>query len=116
MPHIEFGVFDHLDRRPDTSLGQTYEDRLKLVEAYDRAGFHAYQIAEHHATPLTVAPAPMCAPAPTWTVLHSFAPVAMCTWSPIMQSCSTIAPVFTMTLSPRVAAAFTTLVGNRVGP
>ena len=58
MPHIEFGVFDHLDRRPDTPLGQTYEDRLKLVEGYDRAGFHAYQIAEHHATPLTMAPAP----------------------------------------------------------
>ena len=58
MPHIEFGVFDHLDRRPDTPLGQTYEDRLKLVEGYDRAGFHAHQIAEHHATPLTVAPAP----------------------------------------------------------
>ncbi len=58
MPPIEFGIFDHLDRRPDTPLGQTYEDRLKLVEAYDRAGFYAYQIAEHHATPLTVAPAP----------------------------------------------------------
>jgi len=58
VPHIDFGIFDHLDRRPDTALGQTYEDRLKLVEAYDRAGFYAYQIAEHHATPLTVAPAP----------------------------------------------------------
>ena len=58
MPHIEFGVFDHLDRRPDVPLHQTYEDRLKLVEGYDRAGFYAYQIAEHHATPLTVAPAP----------------------------------------------------------
>ena len=58
MAKVDFGVFDHLDRRPDTSLQQTYEDRLKLVEAYDRAGFYGYQIAEHHATPLTVAPAP----------------------------------------------------------
>ena len=58
MVDLEFGIFDHLDRRPDTPLGQTYEDRLKLIEAYDRAGFYAYQIAEHHATPLTVAPAP----------------------------------------------------------
>ncbi len=58
MKNIEFGIFDHLDRRPDVGLGQTYEDRLKLVEAYDRAGFHAYHIAEHHATPLTVAPSP----------------------------------------------------------
>jgi alkanesulfonate monooxygenase SsuD/methylene tetrahydromethanopterin reductase-like flavin-dependent oxidoreductase (luciferase family) len=55
---IDFGIFDHLDRRPDTSLAQTYEDRLRLVEAYDAAGFYAYQIAEHHATPLTVAPSP----------------------------------------------------------
>lgn len=58
MAAIDFGIFDHLDRRPDVGLAQTYEDRLKLVEAYDRAGFYCYQIAEHHATPLTVAPAP----------------------------------------------------------
>ncbi|CAN0597810.1 unnamed protein product, partial [Laminaria digitata] len=58
MPEIDFGIFDHLDRRPDVPLAQTYEDRLKLIEAYDAAGFYAYQIAEHHATPLTVAPSP----------------------------------------------------------
>ncbi len=58
MANVDFGIFDHLDRRPDTTLRQTYEDRLKLTEAYDRAGFYAYHIAEHHATPLTVAPAP----------------------------------------------------------
>lgn len=58
MGNVDFGIFDHLDRRPDTTLRQTYEDRLRLVEAYDRAGFYAYHIAEHHATPLTVAPAP----------------------------------------------------------
>lgn len=58
MPAIEFGVFDHMDRRPDTSLAQTYEDRLKLIGEYDRAGFYAYHLAEHHATPLTMAPSP----------------------------------------------------------
>ena len=58
MTGIDFGIFDHLDRRPDTPLAQTYEDRIKLIEAYDAAGFYAYQIAEHHATPLTVAPSP----------------------------------------------------------
>ena len=51
MANVDFGIFDHLDRRPDTTLRQTYEDRLKLTEAYDRAGFYAYHIAEHHATP-----------------------------------------------------------------
>jgi alkanesulfonate monooxygenase SsuD/methylene tetrahydromethanopterin reductase-like flavin-dependent oxidoreductase (luciferase family) len=54
---IEFGVFDHLDRT-GTSLRDYYEDRLKIVEAYDRSGFYAYHLAEHHATPLGMAPSP----------------------------------------------------------
>ena len=54
---MEFGVFDHLDRT-GTSLPDYYEDRLKIVEAYDRAGFYAYHLAEHHATPLGMAPSP----------------------------------------------------------
>jgi alkanesulfonate monooxygenase SsuD/methylene tetrahydromethanopterin reductase-like flavin-dependent oxidoreductase (luciferase family) len=29
-----------------------------LIEAYDRLGFHAYHVAEHHATPLGMAPSP----------------------------------------------------------
>jgi alkanesulfonate monooxygenase SsuD/methylene tetrahydromethanopterin reductase-like flavin-dependent oxidoreductase (luciferase family) len=54
---MEFGVFDHLDRYPE-SLADYYEDRLKIAEAYDRAGFYAYHLAEHHATPLGMAPSP----------------------------------------------------------
>ena len=54
---LEFGIFDHLDRT-GRSLADYYEDRLKIVEAYDRAGFYAYHIAEHHATPLGMAPSP----------------------------------------------------------
>jgi alkanesulfonate monooxygenase SsuD/methylene tetrahydromethanopterin reductase-like flavin-dependent oxidoreductase (luciferase family) len=54
---MDFGIFDHLDRY-DGPLGQYYEDRLKLVEAYDAAGFHSYHLAEHHATPLGMAPSP----------------------------------------------------------
>jgi alkanesulfonate monooxygenase SsuD/methylene tetrahydromethanopterin reductase-like flavin-dependent oxidoreductase (luciferase family) len=54
---MKFGIFDHMDRgaRP---LHEQYADRLKLIEAYDRAGFHAYHLAEHHATPLGMAPSP----------------------------------------------------------
>ncbi len=55
--NMEFGVFDHLDRT-GPSLPDYYEDRLKIVEAYDRAGFYAYHLAEHHATPLGMAPSP----------------------------------------------------------
>jgi alkanesulfonate monooxygenase SsuD/methylene tetrahydromethanopterin reductase-like flavin-dependent oxidoreductase (luciferase family) len=54
---MEFGIFDHLDRA-GTPLSAFYEDRLKIAEAYDRAGFYAYHLAEHHATPLGMAPSP----------------------------------------------------------
>lgn len=54
---MEFGVFDHMDRGQGT-LGEMYESRLKLVEEYDRAGFYGYHVAEHHATPLGMAPSP----------------------------------------------------------
>ena len=54
---MEFGIFDHLDRSP-SSLADYYEERLTIVEAFDRAGFHAYHLAEHHATPLGMAPSP----------------------------------------------------------
>lgn len=55
---MKFGVFDHLDRVPALSLSDYYESRLKIVEAYDRLGFHAYHVAEHHSTPLGLAPSP----------------------------------------------------------
>jgi alkanesulfonate monooxygenase SsuD/methylene tetrahydromethanopterin reductase-like flavin-dependent oxidoreductase (luciferase family) len=54
---MEFGVFDHLDRYGG-ALADYYEDRLKIAEAYDRAGFYAYHLAEHHSTPLGMAPSP----------------------------------------------------------
>ena len=54
---MEFGIFDHLDHT-GAPLPDFYEDRLKIAEAYDRAGFYAYHLAEHHATPLGMAPSP----------------------------------------------------------
>jgi alkanesulfonate monooxygenase SsuD/methylene tetrahydromethanopterin reductase-like flavin-dependent oxidoreductase (luciferase family) len=39
-------------------LDRFFEERLKLAEAYDAAGFYGYHVAEHHATPLGVAPSP----------------------------------------------------------
>ena len=54
---MKFGVFDHVDRGA-SSLAELYESRLKLAEIYDRSGFYAYHIAEHHATPLGMASAP----------------------------------------------------------
>jgi len=54
---MKFGVFDHLDRR-DEPLDEFYDDRLKMVAAYEAADFYAYHIAEHHATPLGMTPSP----------------------------------------------------------
>jgi alkanesulfonate monooxygenase SsuD/methylene tetrahydromethanopterin reductase-like flavin-dependent oxidoreductase (luciferase family) len=54
---VRFGLYDHVDRsgRP---LWEFYEDRLRLAEAYDRLGYYALHIAEHHATPLGLSPSP----------------------------------------------------------
>jgi alkanesulfonate monooxygenase SsuD/methylene tetrahydromethanopterin reductase-like flavin-dependent oxidoreductase (luciferase family) len=54
---MKFGVFDHLDRGM-VPLGEHYENRLKLIESYDRLGMRSYHLAEHHATPLGMAPSP----------------------------------------------------------
>jgi len=54
---MKFGVFDHIDSSGQ-ALAAQIEDRLKLAEAYDRLGFHALHIAEHHSTPLGVSPSP----------------------------------------------------------
>src|SRR5713226_8473285 len=54
---MEFGIFDHLDRY-DVPLAEYYEARLQLIELYDSAGFYAYHLAEHHSTPLGMAPSP----------------------------------------------------------
>src|SRR5258706_2918386 len=54
---MEFGVFDHLDRGV-LPLKEYYEARLVLAELYDRAGFYAYHLAEHHSTPIGMAPSP----------------------------------------------------------
>ena len=54
---LAFGVFDHLDHS-GAPLREFYEDRLKLAELYDRLGFYCYHVAEHHSTPLGMAPSP----------------------------------------------------------
>ncbi len=51
MTQATFGLFDWIDRG-NTPLQQLYEERLQLLEAADAAGFFAYHLAEHHATPL----------------------------------------------------------------
>jgi alkanesulfonate monooxygenase SsuD/methylene tetrahydromethanopterin reductase-like flavin-dependent oxidoreductase (luciferase family) len=54
---IQYGLFDWIDRSPAT-VGELYEERLKLVEIADQSGFYGYHLAEHHGTKLGIAPSP----------------------------------------------------------
>jgi len=54
---LSFGIFDHLDAT-GAPLGRFFEERLKLVEVMERAGFAGYHIAEHHSTPLGLGASP----------------------------------------------------------
>lgn len=54
---MKFGIFDYIDRR-DEALPKTYDDRLKLLVAAEKAGFYGYHLTEHHATPLSATPSP----------------------------------------------------------
>ena len=57
MAQVAFGMFDWIDRGK-APLQQLYAERLQLVETADAAGFFCYHLAEHHATPLGMAPSP----------------------------------------------------------
>lgn len=57
MAKVDFGIFDWIDRA-EAPLRRLYEERLQLLEVADSAGFFCYHLAEHHATPLGMAPSP----------------------------------------------------------
>lgn len=52
-----FGLFDHLDSRPEPAH-RTYADRIEFLKAAEAAGFRGWHLAEHHGTPLGLAPSP----------------------------------------------------------
>ena len=54
---MQFGIFDQNDNGP-YPLAEQYENRLKLIACYDRAGFRTYHMSEHHSTPLNLASSP----------------------------------------------------------
>jgi alkanesulfonate monooxygenase SsuD/methylene tetrahydromethanopterin reductase-like flavin-dependent oxidoreductase (luciferase family) len=49
-----FAVFDHNDASGRPTARQL-DERLELITAYERLGYYAYQLAEHHCTPLGIA-------------------------------------------------------------
>jgi alkanesulfonate monooxygenase SsuD/methylene tetrahydromethanopterin reductase-like flavin-dependent oxidoreductase (luciferase family) len=50
---LRFGIFDWIEASERTSA-EVYEHKLQLAAAADQAGFHAYLIAEHQGTPLSI--------------------------------------------------------------
>ncbi|HXL76314.1 MAG TPA: LLM class flavin-dependent oxidoreductase, partial [Burkholderiales bacterium] len=53
----QFGIFDWVEASRRTP-GEVYAHRLELAEAADKAGFHAYLLAEHQGTPLSINASP----------------------------------------------------------
>ena len=54
---MQFGTFAWIDA-DDRPIHQLYDDHLHLASLADELGYFAYQIAEHHNTPLGMAPSP----------------------------------------------------------
>jgi alkanesulfonate monooxygenase SsuD/methylene tetrahydromethanopterin reductase-like flavin-dependent oxidoreductase (luciferase family) len=55
---VTFGLFDWVDTDGVRDAGQLYRERLDLVADAESAGFDVYHLAEHHGTPLGLAPSP----------------------------------------------------------
>jgi alkanesulfonate monooxygenase SsuD/methylene tetrahydromethanopterin reductase-like flavin-dependent oxidoreductase (luciferase family) len=55
---VEFGLFDWIDAAPGLTTAEVYDGRLRILAEADKAGFSVYHLAEHHGTPLGLAPSP----------------------------------------------------------
>jgi alkanesulfonate monooxygenase SsuD/methylene tetrahydromethanopterin reductase-like flavin-dependent oxidoreductase (luciferase family) len=58
MTEINFGIWDHFERRKGVPIAQQYRDKIRLLQHAEKLGFYAYHVAEHHLTPLDLAPSP----------------------------------------------------------
>src|SRR5215210_4527614 len=56
--HFAFGIWDHFERRPAISIAQQYQQKIDLLRHAERLGFSSYHLAEHHLSPLDLAPSP----------------------------------------------------------
>ena len=55
---IRFGITDWVDENRPLLLAETYEQRMRMVECADEAGFWCYHVTEHHGTRLNMVPSP----------------------------------------------------------
>jgi alkanesulfonate monooxygenase SsuD/methylene tetrahydromethanopterin reductase-like flavin-dependent oxidoreductase (luciferase family) len=58
MSDVQFGLFDWVDAAPGRAVAEVYDARLRVLAEADEGGFTAYHLAEHHGTPLGMAPSP----------------------------------------------------------
>ena len=55
---LQCGLFDWIEWEKNRPPSDIFEERLQMLEYADRAGFFCYHLAEHHITPLSLAPSP----------------------------------------------------------
>jgi alkanesulfonate monooxygenase SsuD/methylene tetrahydromethanopterin reductase-like flavin-dependent oxidoreductase (luciferase family) len=55
---LQFGVFDWIEWEGKRPYSEIFEERLQMLEYADQQGFFCYHLAEHHVTPLSLAPSP----------------------------------------------------------
>ena len=54
---VRFGIFDWIEWE-NSPADEIFEQRLKMLEYADRHDYFCYHLAEHHTTPLSIAPSP----------------------------------------------------------
>lgn len=58
LMHVEFGIWDHFERRPAIPVAAQFHEKVEMVQEAERLGFTHYWVAEHHLSPLDLAPSP----------------------------------------------------------
>lgn len=56
---LRIGWWDHFEQQQGIPLAQQYDERLNLLKRAEGYGFYGYHVAEHHLTPLDMAPSPL---------------------------------------------------------
>ena len=54
MDRLQFGLFDWVEASDRLAPAEVYGHKLELAAAADKAGLHAYLVAEHQGTPLSI--------------------------------------------------------------
>ncbi len=56
---LEFGMWDSFEHQTGVSAADQYSQRIELIQTAEALDFHGYHVAEHHLSPLSMAPSPL---------------------------------------------------------